>query len=169
MDRGRERQGGMDWKKEALVRQEGVLQTQEWEGHGSRGGLHSGSGQGGPTGSQALSHPTIFPGPETWLPAGNSGGASRKGAAAGGRGLGPQGREKPRDKRDEAGERPKSSGGVSPLLPVQRLHCSLLWQGHPQMLQDPKKVEPRRMDRTRNLETFLIGKPIGRCVSNHCA
>lgn len=29
MDRGQERQGGMDWKKEALVRQEGVLQTQE--------------------------------------------------------------------------------------------------------------------------------------------
>lgn len=43
------------------------------------------------------------------------------------RGHGTQGREKPRDKRGEAGERLESNGGVSPPRLVQQLHHSLLW------------------------------------------
>ena len=90
-DGQRLRETGRDGLEEGglLGRQEGLLQPQEGEGHWPRGGLCPGRGQGDPTGSQALSNPTIFPGPETRLPAGNSGGTSRK--EGGRRGRGPPG------------------------------------------------------------------------------
>lgn len=157
-DGQRLRETGRDGLEEGglLGRQEGVLQTQEGEGHGPRGGLCPGSGHR-LTGTQQPHH----------LPRARDKAASRKlrwDQQEGGRRarvrttgvMAPRAERNPgtREARQEKGWSPMGVSLLRGWFSSSITPCS--GPGQPQMLQDPRKVEPRRMDRTRNPEGLLL-------------